>query len=384
MLSNPRSLARRRNIRRLRWGIMNTKWKTITRKTLACAMGAGAIGAAGVLASCASSQASKASTAGNVAGKLEVFDMHCDTVTRDAMAAYPPYSDEGDPIRGTLLSNNGEVSADRMGDARWVQCFAIWMNDNDSKISHIDWYHQSAKWFHEQMEQHSDRFAQARSFAEIPGILDSGKVAAVLTVENAACLDAGFDVVDEFVEDGVLVSGITWNAKNVLGSGIETDEGLTDMGKRYITTLEELGIVVDVSHLNDTGFWELEKIATKPYIATHSNSRAVCGHKRNLTDDQFKAIMARGGLVGLNFHRAFVCEDARLFTFDELAAHVDHWLELGGEDCIALGSDRDGANIPTWLADCNSQPYLFSLFEEKFGESIARKLFSENARKFFK
>jgi len=312
-----------------------------------------------------------------------VFDMHADTVTRIALADYPPYSDEDDPAKGSLVTNNGELAVDRMDGTRWVQCYAIWMNDADKKISHIDWYHKAAKWFHEQIEEHGDRIAQARTFSDIPGILDSGKVAAVLTVENAACLDAGFDVVDEFVEDGVLVSGITWNDMNVLGSGILTDKGLTDLGKRYIAALEERNIVVDVSHLNDTCFWELEKIATKPFIATHSNSRALCSHKRNLTDDQFRAICEHGGVVGLNFHRGFVCKDDRLYTFDELAAHVEHWLELDGADAIALGSDRDGANTPAWIAGCNSQRYLYTRFEEKFGAEIARKLFFENAMRFF-
>ncbi len=390
---------------------MSNERHFITRRTFAGTMGAEVMMTTGALASCSSPTASKSGVvssanssssassssssacvsvasssnkSGDSAGKLEVFDMHADTVTRIAMGEYPPYSDHDTSASGTLLSNTGELSADRMGDTRWVQCYAIWVVDDDSMMSHIDWYHQAAAWFHKQMEQHSERFTQARSFADIPGILKSGKVAAVLTVENAACLDAGFDVIDEFVEDGVLISGITWNAKNVLGSGNDTGEGLTDMGRRFIAALEERNIVVDVSHLNERGFWELEETATKPYIATHSNARVVCNHRRNLTDDQFRAIVARGGIVGLNFHQSFVCEDARQYDFDDLAEHVDHWLELGGEDFIAMGSDRDGATIPAWLADCSAQAHLFSCFEERFGAKIARKIFFDNARRFFR
>ena len=94
-------------------------------------------------------------------------------------------------------------------------------------------------------------------------------------------------------------------------------------------------------------------------------------------------MLARGGVVGLNFNDGFVKKGGFVYTFDELAAHVDHWLKLGGEDIIALGSDRDGADIPAWLANCSNQEFLFDKFVERFGEDIANKLFYENAMRFF-
>lgn len=344
----------------------------------------GMLGAvAGSAVNAVAARAAETGTPPVAPGPLSVFDMHADTLTRICMVDFPPYTEEEDKCRGTLLVNNGEVSVDRMGGSRWVQCYAIWIPDDEPGISHIDWYRRSAAWFHDQMGRFSDRLEQPRSFADIARILDSGKVAAVLTVENAACLDAGIGVVDEFAADGVLVAGITWNGKNALGSGNDTEEGLSDLGREYVAALEARNIVVDVSHLNEPGFWEVERIATRPYIATHSNARAVCTHRRNLTDDQFRAIAARGGVVGLNFHEGFVRNGGTLYTFDELAAHIEHWLEIGGADAIALGSDRDGSDTPKWLADCYSQPYLFSLFVERFGEQVARKLFFDNAMRLF-
>lgn len=109
----------------------------------------------------------------------------------------------------------------------------------------------------------------------------------------------------------------------------------------------------------------------------------MCNHLRNLTDEQFGALTARGGVVSLNFHEGFVREGGYAYTFDELSAHVDHWLSLGGEDHIALGSDRDGADVPTRLADCSGQQALFEPFEERFGQDVTRKLFYENALRFF-
>ena len=378
----------------------------LTRKEFAYAAAAGA---AAILAGCTTKAEAKAKptskpraaknagadgkieTEGNAASDdtahapLTCLDMHADTVTRIAMQEYPPYDKDMDRYVGDLASNNGELSADHMGDIRWAQCYAIWLPDEDAEISHIDWYRTSAKWFHKQMRKHDDRFTQARTRTDVSKILDDGKVAAILTVENAACLDAGLEVVDEFAKDGVLIAGITWNGTNVLGSGNDdANAGLTDLGRQYIAALEEHDIVVDISHLNEKGFWEVNELATKPYIATHSNSRAICDHPRNLTDDQFKAIVASGGLVGLNFHDGFVRNGGTLYTFDELAAHVEHWLGIeGGEDALALGSDRDGAVVPSWLADCGLQSLLFARFEETFGQTIANKLFYQNALRFF-
>lgn len=328
------------------------------------------------------------SPAGDGARPIESFDMHADTIDSLGMVGHKPYSGFHNKFSGTMASNNGQLSADRVGDVRWAQCYAVWIPDTEGEdapdISTIDWYHEAVAWFKDQMEQYSDQFTQARSFADIPAILDEGKVAAILTIENSACLDAGIEVIDEFANDGVLIAGLTWNYKNALGSGNQyPDQGLTDFGKECVAAYESHGIVVDVSHLNEKGFWELDKIATKPYIATHSNARAVCDHARNLTDKQFSAIAERGGVVGLNLHEGFVRPEGYAYTFDELAAHVDHWLELGGEDVIALGSDRDGADVPTWVADCSSQTYLFDRFADRLGEDIARKLFFENAMRFF-
>ncbi len=316
------------------------------------------------------------------------FDMHADTVDVLGMTDYLPYSGFDTKYTGSLVSNDAQVSADRMGNMRWAQCYATWLPDIggtfETELSNIEYYRAAAAWFKTQMTEHPDRLAQARSFSDIPAILDSGRVACIFAVENAACLDEGLQVVDEFVEDGVLIAGVTWNGRNALGCGNDhPEEGLTDLGRQYVGALESHGIVLDVSHLNDAGFWEVEALATRPYVATHSNARAVCNHLRNLSDEQFAAIAARGGLVGLNLNAGFIAEGANDYGFDELAAHVEHWLALGGEDIIALGSDRDGSAIPAWIADCSNQVHLYELFCERVGEDITRKLFFENALRFF-
>jgi len=359
----------------------------ISRRTLLAGM-ASAVALAGTACRSAASDARQDSSPAGGTTPIDSFDMHADTIDALGMTSHAPYANFNNKFSGSLADSNAQLSANRMGGVRWAQCYAIWIpdaeGDEQGDIPAIEWYREGVKWFKRQVEEHSDRFTQVRKFSDIPSILDEGKVAAILTVENAACLDAGLGVVDEFEQDGVLIAGVTWNYKNVLGSGnVYPDQGLTKLGREYIAALEEHGIVDDVSHLNEKGFWELDEIATKPYIATHSNARSVCNHLRNLTDEQFGALTARGGVVGLNFHEGFVHEEGYVYTFDELAAHVDHWLSLGGEDHIALGSDRDGADVPSWLADCSAQRALFERFEERFGQDITRKLFYENALRFF-
>lgn len=314
---------------------------------------------------------------------ISFFDMHADTIDVLGMKDYPPYSEVDGVFTGTLAENNCEISLDRIGAVRWAQCYAIWIPDEDKKISHHDWYTKAAAYFKDQMKVCADVMTQAKSLSEIPSILDTGKVAAILTVENAACLDRGIEVVDAFTKDGVLIAGLTWNGENALGSGTESEKGLTDLGRSYVAELEQRNIVVDVSHLNDAGFWEVEKVATRPYIATHSNARSVCDVPRNLTDEQFRAIADRGGIVGLNLHKAFVYKDGATYDFDLLYKHVEHWLDLGGEDVIAFGTDRDGAELPSWLVHCSSQEFVFKKFAERLGDDLTHKLFFDNAVAFF-
>ena len=315
--------------------------------------------------------------------EVQVVDLHCDTVGSLGLADYEPYASDEEQYSGTLAKNDAQVSANRISDLGWTQCYAVWTPDDCPSVSYREFYRTGADWFLNQMEECADAFTQARDFRDIPDILAAGKIAAILTVENAAALEEGLEVVDEYAADGVKIAGLTWNGVNALGSGHESERGLTKLGREYVPALEERSIIVDVSHLNDTGFWELEKIAKRPFIATHSNSRALCGVPRNLTDDQFRVFVERGGLVGLNFHQAFVVNSGKEYGFNDLIAHVEHWLELGGEDVIALGSDRDGSTIPAWLADCSAQHGLFGQVKDRLGAPIARKLFAENALRFF-
>lgn len=210
----------------------------------------------------------------------------------------------------------------------------------------------------------------------------------VLASQRGAAQDArdqarGLDRIALAAEAGVKMMTLTWNGPNAIGSGHDTRDGLTHFGREVVREMEEHRMVVDVSHLNDRGFSDLVEVAARPFAASHSNARSVCGHRRNLTDAQARIIFEGGGIVGLNYCRDFLREGSGDVTPDAVLRHVDRLLELGGERGLALGSDYDGTDVPTWLDGCERVGTLHELIERHFGHEIAERVFYENARDFF-
>ena len=182
---------------------------------------------------------------------------------------------------------------------------------------------------------------------------------------------------------GVRMVTLTWNGPNALGSGNDTSHGLTGFGRSCVGELERRGIIVDVSHLNDAGFKDVCATARRPFAASHSNARAVCGHPRNLADWQLRELADCGGIAGLNFCTQFLTDRLADPTRDDVLRHVDHVLETAGEDVLALGSDYDGCDVPSWLEPCDRIGALHELLACEFGRDIADKVFFRNARDFF-
>jgi membrane dipeptidase len=159
--------------------------------------------------------------------------------------------------------------------------------------------------------------------------------------------------------------------------------GFTDVGREAVRRMEACGMVVDVSHISDEGFFELCKFSQKPFVASHSNARKICGHPRNLTDDMFTEIAGRGGLVGINYYGKFV-RDGGSGSVDDILRHIHHFLELGGEDVLALGSDFDGADMPDYLSGADKIHVLIdALRRSGIPETVVAKILSQNAIRFF-
>ena len=202
---------------------------------------------------------------------------------------------------------------------------------------------------------------------------------AFLSVEGSELLECSTERLEEATRWGVRAVNLTWNHANAV-SGSHCDDprrGLSEAGRGFVRKAESLGILSDVSHLSDAGFWDLANMACGPLFASHSNSRAVCGHTRNLTDDQFRAIRDSGGVVGINLYTVFVGGDG---SMDALMAHFDHFLELDGTRTLALGSDWDGDITGAGgIRGVEDMTLLAEAMERRgYGKSLVRAIFYDN------
>lgn len=208
----------------------------------------------------------------------------------------------------------------------------------------------------------------------------AGKSAALLGIEGSELLDCDPSRVETAAGWGAKYVTLTWNHANALsGTNAEqTDAGLTDTGRAFVRELARCRVLPDVSHLSDRGFWDVVELGLGPVIASHSNSRAICAHPRNLTDDMFRAIIQSGGIAGLNFYQDFV--GGTEYNFGALLRHADHFLELGGENALCFGGDLDGCEqLCAGMQGLQSIHTLYAAFSAHgYDDALLRKLFFEN------
>ena len=281
---------------------------------------------------------------------ISVFDAHCDTISR----CY--YLHEG------LRCNTGDLSLEKTERfARYCQFFALWTTkeytDGDG-CTMEEAYHTLLGCFRAQMACNSDKIIQCRTAQDVEQAHRCGKAAAFLTVEGAELLGCDPARLDQAAIDGVTAINLTWNYANALsGSSKEQPErGLSTVGRDFVRKMEDLRILVDVSHLSEAGFWDVAEIASRPFIASHSNAKSVWNHTRNLTNEQITAIIENQGVIGLNFYEGFVGGSRDL---DMVRAHLDRILELGGAGNVALGGDWDGCDLIGDLPAIDSLPRLY-------------------------
>ena len=269
-----------------------------------------------------------------------VFDLHCDT----ALALL------GDDMNqaGSLKKNELHIDLERASAfPGYCQCFACFTTpymEEWHKVSPIVAFERELVTIQREIDANKDRIAIVYDPAEIEANRASGKMSAILTIEGTA----GFGYDPELLESlqliGFRITSLGWNEKNPLIGSHKTGGGLTDRGREYVKEAQRLGMLVDVSHSSDEGFWDIMKVTQAPVIATHSNSRAVWDSSRNLTDDMFRAVAETGGVAGLNLYSAFIGEEDKA-DIDQACDHILHFLELdpSGKH-IALGGDLDGCN----------------------------------------
>lgn len=231
-----------------------------------------------------------------------------------------------------------------------------------------------------------DTLSVCRSVAEIEAAEQAGAIAAVMHIEGAEAIDVDLQALELFHAAGLRSLGPVWSRPNKFGFGVpfrfpadpDQGPGLTDHGVRLVRACEEMGIMVDLSHLNAAGFWDVAKLSTKPLVATHSNVHAISPSARNLLDKQLDAIAESKGVVGVNYAVGFLREDGRQLPdtpLPLLIRHLDHLLEKLGEDGVALGSDFDGAMVPREIGDAAGLPALVGAMRQAgYGPELIDKI----------
>ena len=239
-------------------------------------------------------------------------------------------------------------------------------------------------------DHHPEAFRRCLDAGDVAAAMADGVMAAILHIEGAEAIDENLDNLDALYQRGLRSIGPVWSRSNVFGHGVPFDfpgspdqfPGLTDCGKALVRACDDLGIMLDCSHLNAAGFNDIAAISTRPLVATHSNSHARCPSPRNLTDRQLDMIAESGGMVGLNFATAFLREDGAKTadtSLDLMIRHLDHMITRLGEDHIGLGSDFDGAIIPGEIGDCAGLPKLVqAMATHGFGDALIEKICHRN------
>ncbi|MFL5734238.1 MAG: dipeptidase [Chloroflexia bacterium] len=234
------------------------------------------------------------------------------------------------------------------------------------------------------------RLKVVRDAQELETCLRSGVLAAIMHFEGAEAIDADLESLEVFYQAGLRSLGPVWSRRNVFGEGVpfafgqspDTGPGLTERGVELLRTCNRLGVLFDLSHLNEQGFWDVARLSTAPLVATHSNAHALCPSTRNLTDKQLDAIKESDGMVGVNLATAFLRDDGRNdpdTPIEVVVRHVDYLVERLGPDRVGLGTDFDGATIPRQIGDVSGLPLLISALQERgYDASTLRKLAYEN------
>ena len=302
---------------------------------------------------------------------ISLFDAHCDTAFKMALKRYG------------LLENFGHTDLKRgMNYSPYAQFYALFALDADAipiEFPHIkgmtaaELFSAELEILMDEMGKYPDKIMLCKTAADAENAALQHKTAAFISIEGAELIGCDISKLEEMFERGVRAINLTWNNPNALVCA----EGLTDLGVLFVRRCNELGIIIDVSHLKDAAFWNLIDIASMPLMASHSNSRAVFAHPRNITDEQFSAIVKNGGVAGINLFSDFLGEKP---TVNTVVEHIEHFLSLGGEGHVSLGCDFDGCDrLPEGINGIEDITKIYnSLLRLNYKETLINDLFYNN------
>lgn len=318
---------------------------------------------------------------------MKVVDMHCDTIGELWKA-----EKAGKPI--SLRSNSLHIDLEKMQKGDYLlQNFAMFVflgREKDPLVNvleMIDVYNRA-------MAENADIIGPVLNYEDIEKNRAAGKLSGMLTIEEGAVLKGNPYVVRTLYQLGVRMLTLTWNFENEIGypntivKAKDYDPsrhyGLKPEGIEIVREMNRVGMIVDVSHLGDDGFWDVVKYCEGPFVASHSNARAVCNHTRNMTDDMIRALADKGGVMGLNFCGDFLNPNGKS-RVEDMVRHAKHIINVGGSDILGLGTDYDGIDGDLELDHCDKMPLLAQEMERQgFSTQQIEKIFHGNVLRLYR
>ena len=305
-----------------------------------------------------------------------MIDLHCDTIMQ--LLDHP---DSGD-----LYRNTWKIDIEKLQKAHSkVQDFALFINLGDTNDPYGR-YEEMRNLCTTQIHLYGEHIQHVLSYQDVESVYKSGKIGALMSIEEGGVLGGDLDKLKQAYQDGVRLITLTWNYPNGLGEPHcgEQHKKLTPKGIEFVEVMQDLGVIVDCSHLNDAGTEQLGDILDVPFVASHSNAREVTAHTRNLPDNLIKLIANKGGVIGLNFAQSFL-GTSPVSRIDDIVKHGLYLINKGGEDVVALGTDFDGIKPNTEIKDASEMYRLYDAFKEA-GLSVdqCEKLFWKNADRLLK
>lgn len=304
--------------------------------------------------------------------KYTVIDAHCDTASE--------ILDRNEE----LLLNSRHLSLKKLDNYKsYIQFFAAWI-DKNSKNPFIRAVEILDK-IKQEVRKNSDTIEEIMCFSDVKNVISSGKHGAVYSIEDARALCGSLAAVRAFYDLGVRAITLAWNDDNKVTDGIASvrGAGLTSFGKEVVREMNRLNMMVDVSHITEKGFWDVLEVSDSPIMASHSNAKSLCSHRRNLNDSQISAVIEQKGIICVNIYPDFLSDNG-FATVDTVIAHIDHILSLGGENNIGLGSDFDG--VDRLIKDFSGPDDYVKLFEKMsktgYSDELIDKITHKNMLNF--
>lgn len=311
---------------------------------------------------------------------MKYIDMHCDTIVECFLK------------NEQLRKNTMHIDAERLKNNMEAQFFAVFIPSEETEEKGIDEYaffKDVYRFYQEQMMLNSDYIKPVLSYDDLEKNMADNITSSILTIEDGHLLKNRLSRVKEVYDMGVRLITLTWDHENCIGYPNSSDserhmKGLKEFGIQVVEEMSRLGMIIDVSHLSEGGFYDVIRHSCKPIVASHSCARALCNHSRNLTDDQLRAIAECGGTVGVNFYSKLLREQSDESTLNNIVRHIKHMVSVMGVESVSLGADFDGFECKLEIGDYSKFDLLLRELQKNFTEDQIEKICRKNVMRVMK